>query len=260
MMDPEVSLRCRICISTFYPAVYCLGPVYCLRFQVRRAAWVHHADTYLITLEGWSPVEAGKELIIYVMKNLLDADAKDVSYGFRVQQHCLISRSDRSGIMVDPVDMEPRQALTHATQARLLFHLPAGKDADGITQHIWDCNVDLPASITALKTMAREDWEVHVNPSAGFDGNDMCLVNDGKTDDVGGMVGEQNCSPYEVMAFVVPQGWLRRRQKLRRKEVEEDAPRAADGQPAKGQSGRRAPLLCGWALPMMVGGCMSGEE
>ena len=39
---------------------------------------MHHADTYLITLEGWSPVEAGKELVIYVMKNLLDADAKDV--------------------------------------------------------------------------------------------------------------------------------------------------------------------------------------
>ena len=30
------------------------------RCQVRRAAWKHHADTYLITLEGWSPVEAGK--------------------------------------------------------------------------------------------------------------------------------------------------------------------------------------------------------
>lgn len=80
---------------------------------------------------------------------------------------------------------------------------------------MWDF-LDLPESVLALKNMAKDKWEVHVNPSAGFDGNDMCLVNDGKTDDIGGAVGEENCAPYEVMAFVVPQkAYLRRQQKQR---------------------------------------------
>ena len=167
-------------------------------------------------------------------------------------------------------------------------------------QYIWDRGVDLPASIMALENMPKDKWEVHVNPSAGFDGNDMCLVNDGKTDDVGGSVGEQNCNPYEVMAFVVPQAWLEQRKERLRlqeerqlqvdgpagssggaagqqqgiktarrgravaakpaaKELDEEAPRAADGLPPdegnkKGRKVPLEPLVCGWAFPLMVSG------
>ena len=169
------------------------------------------------------------------------------------------------------------------------------------SQFVWDCKVDeegirgpplvgdLPASILALQNMSEGKWEVHVNPSAGYDGNDMCRINDGKIGDTKEQVGAPNCATFEVMALVVPLSWLEKRREKQRQE-EQRGPAgssggaagqqggastttarqgrtAADVKPAAKQRPRAAdglckpggrtpgldPLVCGWAFAVMVG-------